>query len=324
MSIEMDFPVYEDIIAARRFISSYLPSTPLVGVHSLSQLLDFDYHIKCENLQPVGAFKVRGGVNLVGNLPDEERRRGVVTASTGNHGQSIAFAGRLFEVPVIIYAPQKKANLYKIESMRRLGAEVRLFGEDYDQAREEVERLTEAEGQRYVHSANEPLLVSGVGTMGMEIIDDLPQVDVVIVPVGGGSGACGIALAVKQHNPDTLIVGVQSASAPACHEAWKARDLDVDCSMTTEHEGLATRVPFSMTMQLMWDLLDDFVLVTDEEINQSIRFLAQYAHQVAEGAGAAATAAAVKLKDQLKKKTVVGILSGGNLPLARFATVLTE
>lgn len=318
-----DLPGYEDVVAARRFISAHLPATPLTRSHSLSSLLGFDYYLKCENMQPVGSFKVRGGVNLVGNLAGEMRGRGVVTASTGNHGQSIAFAGGLFSVPVIIYAPEHNTNLDKVAAMRALGAEVRLFGRDFDEAREEVERVTDVEGQRYVHSANEPLLVAGVGTMGLEIAADLPDFETVIVPVGGGSGACGIALALKHLRPETQIIGVQSGSAPACFEAWHSRDLEVVCGMETEHEGLATRVPFAMTMQLMWELLDDFVLVSDAEIKDAIRLLAKHAHQIAEGAGAAATAAALKLKDQLKTKTVVGILSGGNIPFPRLASILT-
>ena len=319
-----EMPTRDDVVAARRFIAPHLPPTPLIKAHSLSQQLGFDYYVKCENVQPVGAFKVRGGVNLLGNLDDGVKRLGVVTASTGNHGQSIAFAGGLFGIPVIIYAPERNANRVKIEAMRALGADVRLFGRDFDEARGEVERVAAAEGRRYVHSGNEPLLIAGVGTMGLEIADALPDVEVIIAPVGGGSGATGIALAVKQQRPGTRIIGVQSASAPACWEAWKKGRLEVECAMNTEHEGLATRVPFAMTMQLMWALLDDFVLVTDEEINAAIRLLARHTRQLAEGAGAAATAAAVKLQEELRGKRVAGVLSGGNLPLTRLAELIAE
>lgn len=314
-----ELPTRDDVVAAHRFIAPYLPPTPLIKAHSLSRQLGFDYYVKCENTQPVGAFKVRGGVNLLGHLDGGVKRLGVVTASTGNHGQSIAYAGGLFGIPVIIYAPERNVNPVKMQAMRALGAEVRLFGRDFDEARGEVERVAAAEGRRYVHSGNEPLLIAGVGTIGLEIAGALPDVEAIIVPVGGGSGACGIALAVKEQRPATRVIGVQSASAPACREAWKSRSLQVECAMNTGHEGLATRVPFAMTMQLMWELLDDFVLVTDEEIDGAVRLLARHTRQLAEGAGAASTAAAVKLREELRGKRVAGVLSGGNLPLARLA-----
>jgi threonine dehydratase len=179
------------------------------------------------------------------------------------------------------------------------------------------------EGYRYVHSANEPALVAGVGTMGLEIFDVLPEVDAIVVPVGGGSGVCGNALVARQLKPQVEVIGVQAEKAPACWMAWKQRRLDVEAIMETRQEGLATRVPFEMTMRLMWDLLDDFVLVGEAEIEAAIRLLARHAHVVAEGAGAAALAGAVQLRPQLQGKKVVGILSGGNVPLERYGEILS-
>ena len=315
-------PTHTDVEEARAFITPHLPRTPLVHCPGLSRLLGCSYHVKCENLQPVGSFKVRGGVNLVGRLGDGAGG-GVVSASTGNHGQSMAYAGRLFNVPVVIYAPAENTNPVKLEAMRGLGADVRLHGRDFDEAREQVEGVAKAEGLRYVHSANEPHLIAGVGTMGLEILEDLAEVEVVVVPVGGGSGVCGIALAVKHTRPEVRIVGVQSEEAPACYRAWKERRLDLECPMETAHEGLATRVPFEMTMQIMWDLLDDLLLVSEEAIAAAIQLLARHARQVAEGAGAAALAGARQMGEELSGKKVVGILSGGNLPLDRYAAILS-
>jgi threonine dehydratase len=315
-------PTAADVDAAGPAVGAYLPPTPLLRCAPLAELLDCDYYVKCENLQPVGAFKVRGGINLLSRLGPEERRGGLISASTGNHGQSLAYAGRLFGVGVLIYGPESGANQDKIEAMRRLGAEVRLYGRDFDEARREVERVAALEGQRYVHSANEPDLIAGVGTMGLEIWDQLPEVDVVIVPVGGGSGAAGLALALKERRPQIRLIGVQAARAPACHTAWSQRRLDVKAETTTLHEGLATRVPFAMTMELLWRYLDDFVLVEDEEIDAAIALLALRAKMVAEGAGAASLAAALKLKSTLQGKRVVGVLSGGNLPAERLAAAL--
>src|SRR5882762_2035460 len=315
-------PTFDDILAAREFVGQYLPATPLIRVERLSEILGCDYYIKCENLQPVGAFKVRGGVNLVGTASEEEKRAGLVSASTGNHGQSIAYAGRLFGARVIIYAPEQNVNELKMQAMRDLGAEVRQHGRDFDEARLETERVAQAEGYRYVHSANEPKLIAGVGTIGIEIFEDLPDVEVIIAPAGGGSCASGNSIVVSHKNPKARVIAVQSESAPAMWHAWKNRTLDAYPTMETEHEGLATRVPFELTIKILWDLLDDFVLVTDEEINEAICLLARHAKQVAEGAGAASLAAAIKLGDQLRGKKVVGILTGGNIPVERFAAML--
>ena len=315
-------PTFNDILAARKFIGQHLSKTPLMRVEKLSELLGCDYYAKCENLQPIGAFKVRGGVNLVGTAPEQERLAGLVSASTGNHGQSIAYAGRLFGAKVIIYAPVENVNESKMQAMRDLGAEVRLYGRDFDEARIEAERIARQEGHRFVHSANEPTLIAGVGTIGLEIFDDLPDVDVIIAPAGGGSCASGNCIVAKQLNPRTRVIAVQSDQAPALWHAWKNRTLDPYPTMETEHEGLATRVPFELTNKILWELLDGFVLVSDGEINEAIRLLAQHAKQVAEGAGAASLAAAIKLRDQLCGKKVVGILTGGNIPLERFAALL--
>jgi threonine dehydratase len=320
----VELPTFADVEAARDFVGAHLAPTPLVHCWQLSQLLGCQYYAKCENLQPVGAFKVRGGVNLIGRLDAAERERGVISASTGNHGQSLAFAGQLFGVPVVIYGPEHNSNPVKVAAMRALGAEVRLFGRDFDEAREEVERVGRGEGYRYVHSANEPLLVAGVGTMGLEIFDALPDVDAVIVPVGGGSGACGNALVARHINPDVEIIGVQTEEAPVCYRAWKERRIDVEAPMTTRHEGLATRVAFEMPTRMMWELVDRFELVTDAAVDAAVGLLAREAKLVAEGAGAAALAAALKIKDHLQGKKVVGILSGGNVPGEELVDVLQQ
>ncbi len=314
----MEAPVFADVIAAREFISPYLPKTPLVRSQKLSEALGCDYYLKLENLQPIGAFKVRGGVNLVGHSPGGT----LVTASTGNHGQSIAYAGRLFNTRVIIYAPAENVNPAKVQAMRDLGAEVRLHGRDFDEARLETERVATAEGFRYVHSANEPALIAGVGTIGLEIFEDLPDVDVIFAPAGGGSCASGNCLVAHELNPNVKVIAVQSDGAPAMWHAWRNHNLEPYPTMKTEHEGLATRVPFEMTNQILWELLSDFVLVSDEDINDAVRVLARDAKQLVEGSGAASLAGAIKLRDELRGKKVVGIISGGNLPLERFARLL--
>src|SRR5437773_5680605 len=208
--------------------------------------------------------------------------------------------------------------------MRYLGAEVRLYGRDFDEARIEAERVAVREGHRYVHSANEAKLIAGVGAIGLEIFDDLADVDVIIAPAGGGSCASGNCIVAKHLNPRVRVIAVQSERAPAMWHAWRNRKLDPYPSMETEHEGLATRVPFELTNKILWELLDDFVLVSDEEINEAIRLLAREAKQVAEGAGAASLAAALKLREELHGKKVVGVVTGGNIPVDRFAALLSH
>jgi threonine dehydratase len=322
MDPSLEPPSLKDVRAARQTIAPHLPRTPLVRSWKLSERLGCDFYIKCENLQPIGAFKVRGGVNLVANLRERERRAGIVGSSTGNHGQSLAFAGRLFGVRVIVYVPAENANPFKVKAMERLGAEVRPHGRDFDEAREECEREAERKGYRYVHSANEPLHVAGVGTVALEVLEDLPDPDVMIVPVGGGSGIAGDAVVLRELSPGTELVGVQSEEAPGVHRAWREGHLEPHARMASEHEGLATRVPFALPMRVMREALADFVLVPDTDINGAVRLLAEEAKLVAEGAGAASLAAALRMGDRVRGRKVVGVLSGGNLPLDRMARLL--
>jgi len=312
----------DDILNARTIIRKYLNRTPLYSYTGLSQLLGCQAFVKHENHQPVGAFKVRGGLNLVSRLSKDERRRGVITASTGNHGQSIAYAARTFGVKARVVVPRGN-NPDKVKAIERLGAEVIFEGKDFDESREYVERVSQENGLRYVHSANEPHLIAGVGTIGLEILEDLPDVDVVLVPVGGRSGASGISTAIKSAKPDVQIIGVQSEEAPAAFLSWREGKPVASEVMRTFAEGLATRVGFSMTVQMMKRNLTDFILVSDDEIRQAMRLLLEHTHNVAEGAGAASLAGAIKIRDKLSGKHVVMILSGGNVTLDTLRHVLS-
>jgi len=307
-------PTVHDVLLARRVIAPHLPRTPLVHAPALDRVLGARVYVKCENLLPTGAFKVRGGLNLVNALSPEERRRGVITASTGNHGQSIAYAARMFGVRATIVAPRGN-NPLKVAAMRALGAEVVLEGRDFDESRAWVERTAREEGRRYVHSANEPLLIAGVGTAGLEVLEDLPEVDVIVVPIGAGSGACGHCIVAKALSPRVRVIGVQAEGAnPVERSLREGRMVSLE-RMDTFAEGIATRVPFALPITLLRRDLDQVVLVTDEEIRRAILLLAEAVRQTAEGAGAASAAAALRLRDQLRGKTVVLILSGGNITL---------
>ena len=213
-------PTLADVFAARARIRPYLRPTPLIEAPALAEHLGIDVRLKLETLQPIGAFKIRGGMNLVAAMEAglEPRPRGFVTASTGNHGQSIAYAARQFGYPAVIYAPEG-SNPYKVESMQRLGAEVVLIGPDFDVAREAAEVAALERGFRYVEPANEPLLLAGVGTATLEILEEWPEVDAVVVPLGGGSGACGACLAGKGIKPELAVIAVQAAGAPAFYNS---------------------------------------------------------------------------------------------------------
>jgi len=316
-------PEFHDVLLAKKTIELYLRPTPVYTSPLLDDAFGFRAYIKCENLQPTGAFKVRGGINLMANLPEVYRRRGVITASSGNHGQSIAYAARLFDVPATVYVPEG-TNPLKIRAMENLGADVVSYGPDYDTAREKAEEQAEVNGMYYVHGANEPYLIAGVGTAGLELIEEVPELDVLFMPIGGGSGASGSGLVVKTINPNLRLIGVQAEGADAVYQSWKANELLTRPKVTTFAEGLATRVAFRLTFRMLQTYLDDFVLVSDDELRSAIGFLLEMAHLLAEGAGAATTAAAGRLKGELAGKHVGIMLSGGNLNLARLKEMLNR
>jgi threonine dehydratase len=318
--VEQQIPTLTDVYAARHRIAPHLQPTPLYAYAVLSELVGTEVFVKHENHLPIGAFKVRGGVNLVSQLSDDERRRGVVTASTGNHGQSIAFAGRRFGVRAVVCVPEG-ANPVKLESMERLGAELVVHGRDFDDAREHCEALAREHGYRYIHSGNEPHLIAGVGTATLEMLEAEPALDVVIVPIGGGSGASGACVAGKAIRPELEVIGVQSSAAPAAYRSWRARRLLED-RMETRAEGLATRVAFELPQRILWERLDDFVLVDEEELERAVVLMIEGTRNLVEPAGAAALAAALRLRERLAGKKVALVLSGGNISSAQLREIL--
>jgi len=313
----------DDVYKAQVTISRFLPKTPLVHSHGLSQRLGCDSYVKLENTLPTGAFKVRGGINLIASLTETERLSGVIAASTGNHAQSVAYAAKLFGAKAVIGMP-KGANPVKVRATRGFGATVELHGKDYDEAREWVEAEAQLRGYRYIHSANEPLLIAGVGTLYLEIMQEQPRVDVLIVPIGGGSGAAAACIVAKALNPNVKVIGVQAEKAPAVYESWKKGKLTQTKSADTFAEGLATRFAFEMTFNILCNMIDNIVLVSELEIKQAIVALLETTHQLAEGAGAASTAAAFKLRKELRNKKVALALTGGNLTLKMLKEILDE
>ena len=313
-------PTFADVLDAAKQIRPYLQPTPLRRYPALERLVRAEVHVKHENHNPTGAFKVRGGINLISRLSEDERRRGVIAASTGNHGQSVAYAARLFGVSAIICAPAA-ANPVKVESMQDLGAEVILEGERYDDARRNADNLAREHGYRYIHSGDEPLLIAGVGTHTLEVLQEQPQVDTIIVPIGGGSGAAGAGIVAKAVNPQIQVIGVQSDQAQAAYLSWKSRELR-EAPNRTRAEGLSTATAFDLPQRIMRRVLDDFVLVSDDEIDAATAVMIEKTRTLVEAAGAAALAAALILRERLKGRKVALICSGGNISPAQLKALL--
>jgi threonine dehydratase len=318
--VEQAEPTLVDVLAAASRIRPHLSPTAFRHSVAVSDLIGAEVHLKHEFHLPTGAFKVRGGVNLISQLTPEEREAGVIAASTGNHGQSVAYAARLFGVKAVICAPEN-ANPAKVEAMRELGAKVELVGADFDEAREACERLASERGHRYIHSGNEPHLIAGVGTHTLEILRADARIEVIVVPIGGGSGAAGACIVAKSINPKIEVIGVQSEKAPAAYLSWRAGK-PVEATNTTWAEGLATRTPFELPQRILRRLLDDFVLVSEEAISDAVRFLLARNRILVEGAAAAPLAASIALKDRLAGRRVALILTGSNISTAQLKTLL--
>ena len=316
----MNRPTLADVLEARKTIAPYVSPTPLISYPALDNYIGAEVRLKHENHHALGAFKVRGGINLMAHMDPEQRIRGLITASTGNHGQSVANACRIFGAKAVVVVPEG-ANPLKVRSMRNLGAEVLFHGANFDQAREYSERLAKEEGYRYVHAANEPLLVAGVATYALEILEEFPDVEYILVPLGGGSGAAGCSIVAKAVNPGVKVIAVQSQQAPAAYLSWKNKEV-CHAPMNTKAEGLATESGYQVPQEILWDLLDDFLLVSDDEIGYAIGVLLEKAHTLAEDAGAAALAGAIKMKDELQGKKVAVVVSGANVTLDRLKEVL--
>jgi threonine dehydratase len=314
----MQAPTLDDVLAARERISPYLRETALNRYPALDELVGAEVWVKHENHLPVCNFKIRGGVNLVSQLSDEEKEHGLVTASTGNHGQSIAYASRLFGVQATIFVPEG-ANPVKLASIRGLGAQIVEHGRDFDEARERCAVVAAEHGYRYVHSGNEPHLIAGVGTHTLEILERQPDLDVLIVPVGGGSGAAGACIAAAAMRPELRVIGVQSEAAPAAYRSWREGVIAED-AMGTAAEGLATRVGFELPQQILRTQLADFLLVSEDDLRASTVHMLERTRNLIEPAGAAPLAAALKL--ELDGAKVGLIASGGNVSLDQLRRLL--
>jgi len=320
MCAQMRWPAFKDVLEARRRIENYLPRTPLYSYPLVNQLLDARIFIKHENYLPTGAFKVRGGINLISRMNRDQRQRGVVTASTGNHALSIAYGSNLFGVPATIVMPEK-SNPSKVKAVKSIGANVVFFGRVFDESREYAEKIAAEKGSRFIHPANEPHLIAGVATYALEILEEMPDLDMIIVPVGGGSGASGCCLVKEALSPEVEVIAVQAKNAPAAYLSWKNKKIIQD-KMETVAEGLATQVGFELTQDILQKHLASFVLVSDEEMAEAILIMLELVRNLVEDAGASPLAAALKIKDKIAGKKAALVITGGNISVSRLKDIL--
>ncbi|HEU4627738.1 MAG TPA: threonine dehydratase [Steroidobacteraceae bacterium] len=313
---------FDDIVAARRLLSRSLTPTPLVTHPLLSKRVGAEVHVKLENALPLGSFKLRGGLNFIANLTPEQRARGVVTATRGNHGQSLAYAAQRYGVSCVVFVPEGN-NPDKSAAIEALGATVRVAGHDFDAAWDAAVEHAQRTGAIAVHPSREPHLIAGYATVALEMLDQASQpLDSVFVPVGGGSLAAGMGLVFKALSPHTRVIGVQSSAAPAIARAWRTGEIREVPVAETIADGLATRVPSPHTVDILREVLDDVIEVSEAEIAGAIRTLAETLHQLAEGAGAAALAGALQLRRRLVRQRVGVVLSGGNITSALLLKIL--
>ncbi len=315
-------PSLRDVESARSRVYAHVRPTPLIHYPLLDAWTGCETWVKHENHNPTGAFKIRGGLNLVAQLTPEERRRGVVSASTGNHGQSIAFACRAHGVSCHIYVPVG-SNPDKMAAMRALGATVVEYGRDFDEARERVEMLAPREGWRYVHSANEPHLIAGVGTLALEIFDELPDVEAIFTPVGGGSGASGCCIVRSGRGSRARVVGVQASGADAFARSWRGPARVETDRVATIADGMATRMTYDLTFSILKNQLDEVVTLDEDELKDAVRAALQLTHNLAEPAGAAPLAAARRTTPELAGRKVVCVMTGGNIDMTTLRMVLS-
>lgn len=313
---------FDDIVMARRLLARELTPTPLVTHPLLSQRVGAEVHVKLENALPLGSFKIRGGLNFVASLSPDERARGLVTASRGNHGQSLAQAARVHGVACTVYVPEGN-NPDKCRAIEALGAGVAVAGHDFDAAWDAAQLHAGRTGALAVHPSREAKLVAGYATAALEMIEQAVQpLDTLFVPVGGGSLAAGVGLVYKALSPHTRVIGVQSEAAPALCRAWHTgRIVEIPVGETIA-DGLASRRPSAEALALLREVLDDMIEVSEAEIAGAIRAFAETLHQLAEGAGAAALAGALRLRRRIAGQRVGVVLSGGNITAEQLLAIL--
>lgn len=311
----------KNILKARAAIHSYIHRTNLLYYSELSRIIGCEAFVKHENHLPTGSFKIRGALNFFQSIPKEDVANGVLVSTRGNHGLAMAWAAKRFQTPCTVVVPENN-NPEINRIIESFGAELIVHGHDFYDAQFYCDELVAAAGYYYVEQGNEPEMLNGIGTMGLEIFEDLPDVDVIICPIGGGGGCASLLRVAQAINPAVEIVGVQAAKAPAFYNSLQKGEWIVLDEAETIADGLAARSVFQLPYVIMKDHIKEVVLLSEDEVLEGIRLALTTTHNLAEGAGAASLMAAVKIKERLKGKKVALIMSGGNLDRAHLELAL--
>ncbi len=307
-----DHPRLLDIVKARQFLNTHLAPTPMYRSAGFSEMLGLELHVKYENFQPIRSFKIRGGLYTMSLLDAQQRTRGVTTASTGNHGQGIAYGGGAADIPVTVVIPHGTPDV-KSQAIRRLGADLIVHGETIADGFARAREIAEEKDMVYIEDGEDFGLMAGAGTIGLEMLEILPDADAVVLPVGGGNLIAGVGTAVKAINPNVRLVGVQASNAPSVYRSWQEGRTVTTATCDTFAGGLATTYPGGLAFDVLKDLIDEMHLVTEEEMKKAIPVVLEHTGFIAEGAAAAVFAVCIREAVSWRGQRVATLFSGGNL-----------
>ena len=310
-----------DIQTARIELRKLLPSSPMVYNAWLSEHFGCNVFLKLENMQPIGSFKIRGATYKISTLTKEERRKGVIAASAGNHAQGVAWGSSKYGVDSLIIMP-KEASLMKVENTRQLGADVHLEGANYSEAYEVARRISRKTGRVFVHAYEDRQVIAGQGTLGLEILDQVPEADYVIGSIGGGGLMAGVGTAIKERRPKTKIIGCQALGAPAMARSFKSGRAQSTPHVNTFADGIAVSKASSEMLKILKKRIDKICVADDESIVAAVLTLIEKAKTVVEGAGALPLAVLEQLRSQVRRKNVVIIVTGGNIDVNLLSRIL--
>ncbi|MGC8716928.1 MAG: threonine ammonia-lyase [bacterium] len=312
--------ITERLEKARAVLSPIVHSTPLQYSFTLSEWVSHPIYLKCENFQKTGSFKVRGAYFKLSQLTPVEREKGVIACSAGNHAQGVAYAASKLGIEATIVMPEF-ASISKIEATKGYGGKVILYGGTFDEAQEKALEISKDTGKIFISPYDDLDIIAGQGTIGLEILDKLPDVDMVMVPIGGGGLIAGIASAIKKVRSKTKVIGVQTKAFPNVYNALSKGRIDLEGSSETIADGIAVKKPGKLTLEIISDLVDDIILVEEEEIASAILFLLERCKMMVEGAGAVGVAG-IMYNKTLLKGNIVAILSGGNIDVNLLSTII--
>lgn len=313
-----------DIVQAKRRVSPVINTTPFALAPILSNMVGADVYLKKENLQLTGAYKIRGAYNKIASLSDEERARGVIAASAGNHAQGVAYSAKTFGIRAVIVMPEA-TPLLKVTGTKELGAEVILHGDNYDEAYAHAQKVAQEEGMSFIHPFEDDAVIAGQGTVALEMLDCVNDLDIVVVPIGGGGLISGVASAVKQLDPKIRVIGVTAKGAPAMFESFQAKSVIHSKSVRSIADGIAVRDTSEKNLEHILECVDEVVQVDDEEIATAILFLLERQKLVVEGGGAASIAAIMHHKFDFQPKAKIGaVLSGGNIDVQTLSVIIEK